>query len=186
MGWQCKECLNINNYREKSCVNCQSPISETEVKKIVSEEIRLQQKKILKLPLKSWLWTVKYLDLCIERRKYINIATGLILAVAIATNFAFLKDFNISSIWEKSAIEYKRDIFKNAKHKNIAYELNKKASQTLETLKTNKQGIITDNLHLAFKDKEIREIHVKKIDPVKTKLLEEKLWKAIYKIQPLF
>ena len=120
------------------------------------------------------------------RRKYINIATGLILAVIIATNFAFLKDFNISSIWEKSAIEYKRDIFKNAKHKNIAYELNKKASQTLETLKTNKQGIITDNLHLAFKDKEIREIHVKKIDPVKTKLLEEKLWKAIYKIQPLF
>ncbi|NLZ53122.1 MAG: hypothetical protein GX892_08245 [Thermoanaerobacteraceae bacterium] len=185
MGWQCENCLNMNSYRNKSCKICQSRISQAEIKKIISEEIRLQQKKIITLPLKSWLLLVKCLDYCIEKRKYINIAAGLVLIAAIVANFALLKEFNMSNVWEKSRVEHKRYIVQNTKHKNIRYEFNKAVSKALETLKTDKQMAIMDNLHRALKDKEIRDIHIKKADPIKIRVLEEKLWKAIYKIQPL-
>lgn len=185
MGWQCEKCLNMNSYRNKSCKICQCQISQAEIKKIVSEEIRLQQKKIIKLPLQIWLLLLKCLDYCIERRKYINIAAGLVLTAAIVANFALLKEFNMSNIWEKSRVVHKLYIVQNTKHKDITYEFSKAVLKTLDKLKADKQGVIMDNLHRAFKDKEIRDIHIKKADQIKIRLLEEKLWKAIYKIQPL-
>lgn len=179
MGWQCKNCLKVNSYRNRSCEVCQSPISRGEIEKVVLEEIRIQREKIFKFPLQSGRWLLKALDFCVERKKLFNIATGLILIVAIASNTALLKDVSISNTWEKAAMEEKLYILLPPKDIRRDYERGKTIFMNLATIRGDKPETIADNLHRAYKGKVIRDIHVKKPSPIKIKLMEEKLWKAI-------
>ena len=186
MGWKCDNCSHMNSYRDKYCSSCQSQMSQAEINKIVSEEIRLQQMKIIKLPLQTWLLLLKCLDYCVEKRKQINIAATIALLAIIIANLALLKDFSMSNLWEKSDLEYKLYLVQNTRHKDIVYELGKAVLKTLENLGGDKLSAIVENLNWALKDKDIRHLHIKKANPIKIKVLEEKLWKVFYKLQPLY
>ena len=92
----------------------------------------------------------------------------------------------MSNLWEKSDLEYKLYLVQNTRHKDIVYELGKAVLKTLEKLGEDKLSAIVENLYRALRDKDIRHLHIKKANPIKIKVLEEKLWKVFYKVQPLY
>lgn len=197
MGWICKECSQETSYRYSTCINCKTPISKHEIKCVVSQEIKIQKIKIKDKQLKNLLWISKSTDLILARGKKIKLVFTILLLGMIAIRILIPQNFDIAKYNQLALnrISIKTKVltedFLNMKEKKQLQFRENFAKKLKQEILVVKGEIVTRKVQEAYSDifangfniGRIQNIKKKSIIFNKGKVLEEKLWKALWIIQ---